>query len=320
MLELKWFGDSIEQMQNLSDTWKMILKNMVDVPDEKTQQDWFYKIIKESTVLKPGVEHYSREKTKGKNTHFPEDISMNYLLGLIDLYITEKTLDRNLKDQEAAFRALAAGGKTGKKHADQSALAVEKADQKKAALAKKKAEWKEKQKTLAEAKKSAGNGTRPPKGTDTPKKGPASRPGATFDPKDDPGRRCFFYNLGSCNQNPCTFNHEKVPPNEFKTWMWPGAGRNSGKATGNGTPKTGLSTRSTTPNGTKKPKGGGKGKTPSIQYCGEYMKSGTCQFQTDNGYCGRLHLNAAGLEALKKKKADHQAGKGKGKGKKGKKD
>ena len=117
----------------------------------------------------------------------------------------------------------------------------------------------------------------------------------TFDPKDDPGKRCYFHNYGvhhgdgtsGCSKGKdCNFAHSPlVPKGEFATWNRP---VQSGKATPKGGGKGGKGKPSS---GKGTPKGKSKGKTPTVWYCKQYLKDGKCDRMDKDGACQYPHLN-----------------------------
>jgi hypothetical protein len=185
--------------------------------------------------------HYAREKKKGNRSMFQDDICYEHLRSIVDDHLNENECDNNLAAQEAEFEKLAMGFPTKAQIAAAPApKAKAKANAKGKAKAKPKANpnWKP---------KGADDGTRTPR-ADRPE-----RTGATFDPKDDPQRRCFFHTLGTCNKGDgCSFLHEKIPAAEFATWKYPVKNMSS-----KGTPRQGGGKGGTPRAGT--PTGGGKG-------------------------------------------------------------
>ena len=268
---LKWFGDKPHRMQQFLDIWDKVWNNCVDPPGSDVKRDMFYEQMKQSTALKTDVDHFAREKAKGIHSKCPEDVSYKYLRMCCDAHLARVAFDKNIADQQAEFKKLQEGGGKDKN----PALAAEKG--------KGKGKGKKNKKGKGKGQKGGGGAS---SGTDPHKNG-------SFDPRDDPQKRCFFFNLGTCKKgSACDFEHSKVPPNEFKKWKYPNAQSRQSSAAPSG---------DTTPNGSKKGKSKGKGKT-WVNYCPQYLKEGKCDYKTKTGKdCKREHLDQA---ALDKKKAD----------------
>ena len=295
ILTLLWLGDQPHQMQKFLDDWDMVWENCADPPGESSHCDLFYDQIKESKVLKPSVDHYTREKAKGERSRFLEDINYAYLRTLCEDYLTQQEYDVNLANQEAEFAKIGHDARRGRdKHRNHEAAPAP---------------------GQAQAKLKPG-----PKG---PPVKPVPEP--HFNARDDPGKRCYFHTYGlihgkdhksGCSKGDgCGFAHEKIPPAEFKTWLKPSL---SGKTTPKDVPKgkgkgKDKSKGKELRKGSDTPKGKGKGKM-KIQFCHEYHKDGTCS--KPPGTCPYPHLTKeAVVEAQKKLDDKIKAGKSKGKGK-----
>ena len=199
--------------------WDKVWNNCVDPPGSDVKRDMFYEQMKQSQILKTDVDHYAREKSKGSNSKCPEDVSYKYLRMCCDAHLARVAYDKNIADQQAEFKKLQDGGGKDKN----PALAAEKG--------KGKGKGKGKDKGKGKGKKGkSGGGKGASSGSDPHRNG-------TFDPRDD---------LGTCKKgNECDFNHDKVPPNEFKNWKIPNAQSRQSSAAPSG---------NHTPGGTKKGK------------------------------------------------------------------
>ena len=193
LLKLQWpQPETATTIQEFNDTWDMMMDNMLVKVDEATEENFYYDQIRKSSILQPSVDHYTREKMRGSESYFQQDVSLTYLRGVAERWLAQQEYDANLATQEAEFDRIAQG--RTKKHPKGPAMP--------APGAKVKPQAKPKPKVKPQAKpKPKVNPERPVRAPSVKKDDPANhpRPNATFEPREDPRKRCFFHNLSLHN-------------------------------------------------------------------------------------------------------------------------
>ena len=109
VMAIKFGGDSPEQLRALRDVWDQVWDECEEPPGPKSKESLWHALLKQSTVLKAGCEHYAREKVKVDQSNFKEDINYEYLRGFLDNHLWQCDFDENLAKQEAEIARLTAG-------------------------------------------------------------------------------------------------------------------------------------------------------------------------------------------------------------------